>query len=73
MSSTTVLQLQTEWLSGEGIKNQPKGQTYWGTVSGFSLWLLGTVASEPVAKQQIIMQRLCNRTKLLPSGPQEAE
>lgn len=31
MSSTTVLQLQTEWLSGEGIKNQPKGQTYWGT------------------------------------------
>lgn len=70
--STAVLQLQAEWLSGEGIKTQHKGQTYQGTVSGFSLWLVGSVASKPVAKQRIIMQRLCSRTKLLPSGTQEA-
>lgn len=29
--STAVLQLQAEWLSGEGTKTQHKGQTYWGS------------------------------------------
>lgn len=54
--STAVLQLQAEH----------KGQTYRGTVSGFSLWFVGSVASEPVAKQRIIMQRLCSRNQTAP-------
>lgn len=50
--------MQTEWLSGEGIKNQHVGGlTCHGTVSGFSLRLVGAVAFEPVAKQRTYQGR----------------